>query len=339
MLFNTPIKINNMELQNRIVMAPMGESTADLQGHVTDKTINYYLSRAKGGFGLIETGIMYAEINGKVGLNQLSASKDNDIDGLSQLARAIHNNSNSKIIAQINHAGYSKNPATGGEIVAPSNCVKPWKVTENLPRAMTIEEIHNTVEYFAQAAYRLKKAGFDGVEFHSCHGNLLNMFYSPLTNKREDEYGYHTLENRVRIHKEIIKRARELCGRDFVMTFRLGCSDYYLGGTTIEESVQVAKWMQEWTADIISVTGGQKGYLKPENNEPGFFRDLSMPIKKAVDICVMGAGGVTNGQQLEQVLQDNVADIFGIGRQALKNPNFGNDVYREFGIQVGNEHE
>lgn len=169
---------------------------------------------------------------------------------------------------------------------------------------MTARQIHEVTAWFAQAALRAKQAGFDGVEIHSAHGYLLNQFFSPLANHREDEYGAQSVENRVRFHREVLKAVREAVGSDFPVAIRLGGCDYQAGGSTVEDCVEACKIFAQSGADLLDLTGGMNGFVRPGHNEAGYFRDMSVPVRQAVHIPVLLTGGVTTLDQARKLLAD-----------------------------------
>ena len=191
---------------------------------------------------------------------QLSIADDNIVQDLKELANIIHKNG-SKAVMQINHAGSAASKdVTGYEPVGPSAIANPRK--GNVPKELTKSEIKIIIGEFVNAALRTKEAGFDGVEIHSAHGYLLNQFFSPLTNKRTDEYG-GDLQGRIKIHLEIIKAVRDAVGDDFPILLRLGASDYMEGGSTIEDSKIAALEFENAGIDVLDISGGFCGYTVP----------------------------------------------------------------------------
>ena len=183
------------------------------------------------------------------------------------------------------------------------------------------EEIAEIIRAFTEAALRAKSAGYDGVEIHSAHGYLPNQFYSPLTNRRADDYG-GSLENRMRFLTETVRAVRSSVGTRFPISVRLGGCDYMEGGSTIADSVQAAIMLQQAGADLLSVTGGMCRYTREDHSEPGYFRDMSSEIKRSVTIPVLLTGGVQTVDEAEALLMEQAADLIGIGRAILKNPNW-----------------
>lgn len=328
-ILNTPIKIKNIEIENRLVMPPMATAKSDSDGKVTEQLCEYYNEKSQGGYiGLIITEHCYVSPEGKASKGQLSIADDSVIDGLRKLTSIIHNNG-SKVFAQISHAGSaaSKN-VTGMEVIGVSAVINDGMVGKykELPKEMTKEQIKQTVKNFADGARRAKQAGFDGVEIHSAHGYLLNQFYSPLTNRRNDEYGSSTMENRLRIHKEIIQAVQAEVGEDFPVALRLGGCDYTDGGSTIADSVEAALLFESYGIDLLDISGGLNGYIIPGKTEPGYFSDMSEQIKKKVSIPVILTGGIVSADVAECLLQKEKTDFIGIGRAILKNSCWAKDA-------------
>lgn len=316
-LLNTPIKIGNLDLKNRLVMPPMATAKSSENGEVTAQLCDYYGEKTAGGYiGLVITEHSYVSMEGKASKGQLSIADDSTVEGLRRLTDTIHENE-SKVIAQINHAGGVANPQiTGRPALGVSTVVMPK--FPGTPTAMTRQDIRKVVEDFAAAAARAKKAGFDGVEIHSAHGYLLNQFYSPLTNTRTDEYGADTMGNRLRLHTEIIKAVRDVVGQDYPIALRLGACDYMEGGSTVQDGAEAAKILEQAGIDLLDVSGGFCGYLRPDAKVQGYFQELTEAMKKVVNLPIILTGGITEAAAAETLLQEHKADLIGVGRAILK---------------------
>ncbi len=262
-ILGSPKKIGNCEIKNRIVMPPMLMGFANLDGTPTEKLLDYYEERAKGGCGLIMTEI--TRINDRTGsaaFAQLSASHDYNVEPLRELGERIHRHG-AKIFVQLHHPGrqnigllvgtvplsiamekltkglYSKllykiTPKIGPTLikkdivprsVAPSKCPPAYFAGGRI-RALRYKEIKQLEKQFIEGAVRVQKAGIDGVELHSAHGYLLQQFLSPVTNNRADEYG-GSLENRTRFIVNILRGIKEKCGEDFPVIVRLSVDECY----------------------------------------------------------------------------------------------------------------
>lgn len=317
------IKVGSIILKNRLVMPPMATEKSS-KGQVTEGLVDYYNEKTSGGYiGLVIQEHSYVSLEGKASSNQVSIASDDMIEELRKITDIIHKNG-SAVFAQLAHAGSAaKQDMTGFEPISASPIVNPCDVAirtgaQAVPHEMTKEEIAQVVEKFADAAERAKKAGYDGVEIHSAHGYLLNQFYSPLTNKRTDEYNGNSIEGRTRIHVEVIKAIRERVGADYPISIRWGASDYREGGSDKSEIAKAAKIFEDAGVDMISISGGMCDYRRPDNKEPGWFAELSEETKKAVSIPVLLVGGITDGETAERFLVEGKADMIGIARAILK---------------------
>ena len=314
---NKSISIGNIKLNNRLVMPPMATAKSEGDGKVSSGIIDYYDEKSKGGhIGLIIIEHSYISPEGKASANQLSIADDSVIENLKKLSEVIHKNG-SKAIMQINHAGSAASAEiTGYTPVAPSAVPHPRNQKGAIPKELTPEEINGIISSFANAAKRVKDAGFDGVEIHSAHGYLLSQFLSPISNKRSDEYGGNVL-NRIKIHLQVIDAVKKAVGEDFTVFLRLGASDYMEGGTTIEDSTIAAREFQKAGVAALDISGGFCGYSKPDAKEQGYFWPLTKAIKEHVSIPVILTGGITEPEAAEQLLTDGKADLIGVGRIIL----------------------
>ncbi len=315
----TPIKIKNLELSNRLVMPPM--ATEKSKGNkVSDKLCDYYAEKSNGGhIGLIITEHSYISPEGKASKGQVSIADDNDIEGLKKLVSVIHQN-NTKVMAQINHAGEAaEREITGCDVLAPS-AVKIPRSPESkpLPKEMSLADIEKVIADFTSAATRAKEAGFDGAEIHSAHGYLLNQFFSPLTNNRKDAYNGHSIEGRIKLHLEIISSIRTALGPDYPIALRLGACDFIDGGITLDDSIIAAKEFEKAGIDLLDISGGHRGYTRPKAKGQGYFSDLTEAIKKNVSIPIILTGGIVDAESAEDLLKNNKADLIGVGRAILK---------------------
>lgn len=307
-----PLQVGTLTLSNRLVMPPMATAKSTPDGKVSQEVLDYYREKSEGGyFSLIIIEHSYVSQEGKAGEGQLSIVDDSTIDGLKRLADTIHQNG-SKAVMQISHAGSAADEAVIGTTpVGPSAVANPR--LGGLPREMTVDEIKGLVKAFRNAAVRVKEAGFDGVEIHSAHGYFLNQFFSPLTNKRMDEYG-GDVHNRIRLHLEIIEAVREAVGEDYPILLRLGASDFIEGGTTIEDSQVAARAFEQAGVNMLDISGGFSGYVVEGLKGQGYFAPLTEVIKEKVNIPVLLTGGITEAQAAEELLAQGKADLIGVGR-------------------------
>ena len=213
----SPGKIGTLTLRNRSVMTAMGTGFGQADGCVSRRERVFLTERARGGVGMIITGVTRIEEScGTSAVCQLSASDDKHIPGLKELADSIHDEG-AAIVGQLQHPGNTANPGFNERVLSPSGIPAASGVpTEPL----TLDEIHDLIRRFGAAALRLKKAGFDGVEVHAAHFYLIHQFLSPTYNHRTDEYGGNS-ENRFRFLKEIVQEIRETCGKEFPLIVRV----------------------------------------------------------------------------------------------------------------------
>jgi NADPH2 dehydrogenase len=323
---NQSIECRNIQLKNRLVMPPMATGKSEEDGRISKEIIEYYDEKSKDGYiSLIIIEHSYISMEGKASNRQLSIASDNMIEPLKELANTIHKNG-SKAVMQINHAGSAtSNEVTRFDVVAPSPLINPRVANGEMPKELSVDEIKNIINSFKEAALRVKKAGFDGVEIHSAHGYLLNQFFSPLSNQRTDEYGGDVLK-RIKTHIEVIKAVREVVGDDFTILLRLGACDYRDGGSSINDSVIASKKFEEAGVDVLDISGGFCGYINPENKEQGYFSEITEAIKKEVNIPVILTGGITDVAVAEELLKDEKADLIGVGRAILKDSDWAKNA-------------
>lgn len=312
-ILKTPLETKKLKLKNRLIMPPMATAKCDPLGKMTNEILEYYDEKSRGGyFSLVIVEHSYINPQGRLRERQLSLSSDESIEGFEKLAEILHKN-NVLACTQINHAGSTADDI-GLPFLGPSAVTHPNK--DQMPIEMTKEHIESVVNDFRLAAGRAKKAGFDAVEIHSAHGYLLNQFYSPMTNKRNDEYGGSVL-NRIKIHLEVIKAIKDEVGSDFPILLRLGGCDYQNGGSTIEDAVFASKEFEKAGIDILDISGGMCRYINPASDRPGYFSDMTEAIKKEISIPVILTGGITKLSQAEEFLKAGSADLIGVGRAVL----------------------
>ncbi|MFW9922385.1 MAG: FAD-dependent oxidoreductase [Candidatus Thorarchaeota archaeon] len=324
-----PITINGIELRNRIVMPGMETNFGNEHGELTEKNFAYYELRAKGGAGLIIIEATYFDKVGRGTLNMLSIDKDSKIPKFKKLAETIKKHG-AKAFVQIYHAGIQATSfLTGEQIVGPSDI--PSKLTGVIPKPLSKKMIKKIIKGYVDASYRLKQAGFDGVEIHAGHGYLLNQFFSPLYNNRTDEYG-GSLENRMRLAVEVLRAVKKKCGNNFVICFRLNCQDYIKGGLEVEDMAKIAAKLDQEGIDMINITAGifDSPYypVVPYMNQPrGVYSNYAAIIKKSVKnavVCVVGR--INTPEIAEEILSSGKADMVAMGRALITDPFFPQKV-------------
>lgn len=313
-----------MELKNRIVMPAMHLSYT-LDGQVNDRLIDFYVERAQGGAGLIIVGGCAIDQAG-AGPWMIRLDHPRYKEGLRRLTEAIHAHG-AKVAAQLYQAGrYAHSVLTGQQSVAPSPVAS--RLTGEVPKELTKEEIEQVIASFAQAALLAKEAGFDAVEILGSAGYLLSQFLSPLTNRREDEYG-GSWENRLRFPLAVVKAVKEAVGPDYPVIVRVAGNDFMPGSNTGAEARAFCRELEKAGVAAINVTGGWHETHVPQltmNVPPGAFVYLAANIKEAVSVPVIACNRLQDPAVAEQVLATEQADLIGVARGFLADPAWAEKV-------------
>ncbi|MFZ5569268.1 MAG: NADH:flavin oxidoreductase [Thermodesulfobacteriota bacterium] len=317
-------RISRMNLSNRFVRSATWEGMAADDGAVTPKLIQTMGDLAEGGVGLIISGHAFVSPEGQAGPWQLGIHQDGLTDGLKQMTAAVHA-AGGKIVAQLAHAGHFAARSLTGQ--AP-HVVSDFDGLAKSPRhELGKEDIVRLVQAFAAAAGRAKDAGFDGVQIHSGHGYLLSQFLSPAYNRRTDEYG-GDIENRTRIHLEILAAIRQTAGKDYPILIKINSEDCLENGLTREDSVAACKLLAEAGLDAVELSGGTltSGKLSPSRSgitaetKEAYFQDAARALKKAIDIPVILVGGVRSPQVAEKLVHTGAADFLSMSRPFIREP-------------------
>lgn len=312
------VKIKNVYSKNRIVMPPLASERA-IDGKVIDAVFKFYMDRCGGGnLGLVITEHCYIVKQGQASPRQLSIADDSCIEGLSSLTAKIKA-CGSPVFCQINHAGARAKSKITGEAPVSSTADSKGGVEE-----LSADRIHEICSLFADAALRAKKAGYDGVELHAAHRYLLNQFFSPVLNKRHDEYGADSLENRMRFMLEAVKAIRNAVGEDYPLAVRLGACDYMEGGSTVSDGVEAAKLLEKAGVDLLDISGGACGTTVP-GKSGARFADAAEAIKKAVSVPVILTGGIRDAALAKELIDNGCADLIGIGSALVENPHWADE--------------
>jgi 2,4-dienoyl-CoA reductase-like NADH-dependent reductase (Old Yellow Enzyme family) len=288
----------------------MQSGRASFDGTVTNRLINFYVRRSAA-IGLLIVEHSYISPTGKIGPKQLGIYNDAVIGGFEKLASAIHS-VGAPAVVQINHAGGVANKKIiGAQPAGPS--------ARGKTRELEVSEILAIAEEFVLAAQRAVQAGFDGVELHGAHGYLLNQFFSPLLNSRDDDYG-GSLENRIRFPLLVVEKVRRCVGSRLLL-YRLGSDDLAPNGTRIEDSVAFAVRLEQAGVDIIDVSGGMCGSEpKQLRHVAGYFIPQASQIKKAVKVPVIGVGGISDAEFADKLVCDGKVDLVAVGRALWRDP-------------------
>jgi 2,4-dienoyl-CoA reductase-like NADH-dependent reductase (Old Yellow Enzyme family)/thioredoxin reductase len=317
-------QIGNVEIKNRIVMLPMARQFQGFNGEVTQKTIDYYVERAKGGVGLIILGSTRVFPPGHLFYTpaSLNIGDDRYLPGHCDLVQAIHAYG-AKVAIQFGHIGGQ----TVHQSVAASDVQQFFcdGTAYCKPRPITRDEIYDMIEQFGNGAVKAKTAGYDMVEIHAAHGYLLSGFLSPKLNLRTDEFG-GSLENRAGIIVKLIQQIKRMVGEDFPVGVRISADDFIEGSIDLGESPRVAGILEEAGADVISVSAGSHETQHLSNDtmrmDEDFKRPLFEAVKKELNIPIIVGGGYRNPDSAEKIIADGVADFLGMARSFLADPDW-----------------
>lgn len=311
----TPQRLGKLELPNRIIMSPMVTLFATSDGRVSEKMIRYYAERARGGVGLIVVEATYPCLYRTPG--RLYIYDDGFIPGLKRLTKAVHEQG-SKVAVQLNPSRGREdheNPVSASDVPSPGGGPRP--------RPLTKEEIERIISDFGEGLLRAQAAGFDAVEIHGASGYLVGQFLSPLSNRRQDQYG-GSLENRARLAIRLLQAARERLGLDFPILYKLCVEEHLPGGFGLQEARVVARWLEESGADAIDVTTGVYGSLyytvPPLGMVPACNADFARAVKTEVRIPVCVSGKISNPFLAEEILSQGKSDFILLGRSLLADP-------------------
>ncbi len=326
-----PVTIKNTNIRNRIARSATYEGMGNHNGEPGELIAKTYNDLADGEIGLLITSATMIERfmmplpEGADMAYPTYICDDQYIDMWKPIVADVKSRG-AAIVMQIVHPGRQEAPVLrmGEPPLAPSEVEE--RESGVMPRAMTIDEIKDMVEKFAQACRRTKEAGFDGVQLHGGHGYLLSSFISPYTNLRTDEYGGDTAK-RAKIIVDIVKRARELVGDDYPIMIKMNCDEFVEGGLMKDEAARVAAVIEEGGIDCIEVTAGiyetrnemsRKGINKEEKE--AYLRTYAEALRSAVKIPIILVGGLRSPGVIEKVLDEGIADMVSICRPLIREP-------------------
>lgn len=345
----SPIKIGSITIKNRFAMAPMGPlGLADANGGWNQRGIDYYVERAKGGTGLIITGVTF--------FDQVVEKQDpttvpnplykpvNFVKTSREMTERIHAYGSIIFLQLSGGFGRVTIPTNVGDIppIAPSAIPHRW--LDKTCRAITVDEIHAIVKQFGEAAFHAKRAGFDGVQIHAVHeGYLIDQFAISMFNQRTDEYG-GSLENRLRFAKEIVEEIKKTCGDDFPVTLRFSLKsmikDWRVGalpgedfeekGRDTEEGLKAAKLLESYGYDALDTDVGTYDAWwwnhPPMYQKKGLYREYCKMVKEVVDIPVFCAGRMDNPDMALEAIENGECDVIDLGRPLLADPDYCNKL-------------
>lgn len=311
---------------NRLVMAPMTTQCSYHDGSVTDELVQYY-SRRAGGPAAVIVESTFIDNYGRAFEGALGADTDDKIPGLKKLAEGIKSKG-SKAIIQLYHAGRMGTPELnkGRQPISASN-IAALRDNAAEPRTLEVEEIEEMIQLFADAARRAIEAGFDGVELHGANTYLLQQFYSPHSNRRDDEWG-GSRENRLRFPRRVTEKVREtaveLGKPDFIIGYRFSPEELEEPGINFDDTMYLLNHLADYTIDYFhfSINNWQRtSIIDTEDKQLLLEKYLDNAGDKLKKIPVMGAGGIKSAEDAEAAIGSGF-DLMSVGKAHLINPDF-----------------
>ena len=332
-----PIQIRNTQFKNRMIKGAMSEALANVQGQPNHLHFGLYEAWAKGGLGCAITGNVMVDLRAKNEPGVVGVETERDLALLKQWADVGKKHGMVQLV-QLSHPGRQCPKGLNKETVAPSAVpFSPMLATTfGTPRALREDEILDIIQRFAEAARICEKAGFEGVQLHGAHGYLISQFLSPLTNKRQDQWG-GSIENRMRFLLEIYKAVRAKTSENFIVSVKLNSADFQRGGITEEEVVKVFKAIDAAGIDLIEISGGtyeapaMAGVKADKRKEStiareAYFLDFAENIRKEVKCHLMVTGGFRTVQGMNAALDSGACEFIGLARPLAVEPDVSNSL-------------
>ncbi len=350
-----PLSIGQMALKNRIIRSAFVENMAGQEGLPTDDTLRLYERLARGGVGLMITGMAYVSQAGRGQPLQHGAHTDAMIPAWRRITDSVHA-LGGKIAMQIVHCGRQTNPKalTSPQAVAPSAAPNLYYLTR--ARAMTEDEIVRAIRDFGDAAARVKEAGFDAVQLHGAHGYLISSFLSPVTNRRRDDWGGDAAR-RFRFLAEVYRAVRQAVGPDFPILCKMNAKDFIWNGLTPRESFPAAQGLAEMGLDALELSGGifetllhtcrggmPMDIVALDRNpfvrqclltafrlqkmlipfKEAYFLSYARQLKPTLKIPLILVGGIRTPETAERILETGAADFISMARPLVREPGLPN---------------
>lgn len=340
----TPLRVRNLELANRIVIAPMCQYSA-VDGCMNDWHLMHLGQLAQSGAALLTIEATAVVPEGRISHADVGLFDDATESAMARTLEGLRRWSDMPIAVQLNHAGRkasSNRPWLGGGQIPPDHAdgwqtVGPsavaFKQNYTTPTALDKAGLQRVRDGFAGAARRAGKLGIDAIQIHGAHGYLLHQFLSPLSNQRSDEYG-GSLENRARFPLEVFDAVREAFPAERAVSVRISATDWVEGGFNVEEAIAFSQMLEARGVDVIHVSSGG---LHPEQritNAPGYQVPLARAVKAAVRVPVVAVGLITEPLHAEAIIANGDADLVGVARTILYDPRWPWHAAAALGGQV-----
>lgn len=336
-----PFPLRGLTVRNRAWVAPMCQYSAD-DGVPNDWHLVHLGSFARGGAGLVMTEATAVSPEGRISPADTGIWDDEQQDAWARVVEFVRGQGATAAI-QLAHAGRKAStrppfegrgpvpPEEGGwETVGPSPLAYPGLPA---PRALGLEDVDRVVADFARAARRSVAAGFDAVEVHAAHGYLLHEFLSPLSNRRDDEYG-GSFDNRVRLLLRVVAAVRDVVPERMPVIVRISATDWTDGGWTVDDSVSLGRLLRVAGVDLVDVSSG--GNVQAQIPvEPGYQVPFARRIREEAGVATGAVGLITEPKQAEDILSEGSADVVLLAREMLRDPHWALRAAHELGVRPG----
>ena len=339
----SPIKLADLTLPNRIVVAPMCQYSAD-DGVGNDWHMTHLGTLANSGAGLLVLEATHVERHGRITHGCLGIYSDACEDALTRIVLHCKRVGKAKLGIQLAHAGRkasSQRPWEGAKALGPNE--DPWQTIApsalpfgpgwHVPREMTVADIERAHAAFVAAATRAVRIGFDAIELHAAHGYLFHSFMSPLSNRRTDEYG-GSQENRMRFPLEVARAVRAAVPRSIALGARITGSDWLDGGLTPADAIACAKALKGLGFDYVDISSGGISAEARNPTAPGYNVAIAEQVKRATGIATRTVGLIVTPKQAEAIVAEGKADMVALARAVLDNPHWGWYAARTLGAEV-----
>ncbi|HZG82257.1 MAG TPA: NADH:flavin oxidoreductase/NADH oxidase [Brevibacillus sp.] len=329
-LLASAFSYKGLTLKNRVVMPPMCQYSVDAQdGTPNDWHFVHYVSRAVGGAGLIIMEMTDVEPDGRISNRDLGLWSDEQIPAYARIVNEVHKYG-AKIGIQIAHAGRK---AEDAEVPVSSSPIRFQGDVYKTPRALTTEEVQQMVVKFAESARRAVEAGVDTIEIHGAHGYLIHQFQSPLTNKRDDQYG----QDLALFGVEVVSAIKKVIPAEMPLIMRISAVEYVDGGYGLEHSIELCRRYKEAGVDIFHVSSGGEGPIGSRGRpgiHPGYQVPFARAIRQALEVPVIAVGKLDDARVAEATLGNGDADLIAVGRGMLHDPYWAIHAIRELSGEV-----
>jgi len=339
----SPLKIREVTFRNRIAVSPMCQYSSE-DGFASDWHLVHLGSRAVGGAALVMTEASAVTAEGRISPHDLGIWQDEHIASLARITTFIREQGSISGI-QLAHAGRKASTRVpcdrsgsfipesegGWRTSAPSPI--PFRETDTAPRELSPPELGDIVDAFAAAARRALAAGFQVIEIHAAHGYLINEFLSPLSNRREDEYG-GSFENRIRFLTEIAQAIRTVWPESLPLFARISAIDWVEGGWTVDDSVKLAQRLKPLGVDLVDCSSGGVMPNAKIVAGPGYQVPFAAQVRREASILTGAVGMITDPQQAEAIIRDGSADLVLLAREFLRDPYFPLHAAQALGVEA-----